>query len=140
MIHLLDTNVFMHLANEAPGHRNIERHIELAGAASLRASAITLAELRTKVLRGNGRVKRIHLAKLAAIVSKLVVEDFTVLAAEHAASIMALLEATGRRNTWPDVLIAGHAASAGYRLVTDDAALLRTPGLDAVNWRLSAME
>jgi predicted nucleic acid-binding protein len=48
LIHLLDTNVFMHLANEAPGHRNIERHIEVAGAASLRASAITLAELRSK--------------------------------------------------------------------------------------------
>jgi hypothetical protein len=29
-----------------------------------------LAELRTKVLRGEGRVKKIHLAKLAVIVSK----------------------------------------------------------------------
>ena len=104
MIHLLDTNVFMHVANEVPGHRNIEQHIAFAGAASLRASAITLAELRTKVLRGYGRFKKIHLAKLAVIVSKLVVEDFTVLAAEHAASIMALLEATGRRNTWPDLI------------------------------------
>ena len=61
-------------------------------------------------------------------------------AAEHAASIMALFDATGRRNIWPDVLIAGHAANAGYRLVTDDAALLRTPGLDAVNWRLPAAQ
>lgn len=131
---MLDTNVFMHLANEADGYLNIERHFEEASASNLRASAITLAELRNKVLRGEGRVKKHRLEKLAVIVSKLVVEDFTAAHAERAALIMSNLQAIGKRNEWPDVLIAGQAAASGYTLVTGDAALLATPGLSAVSW------
>lgn len=136
MIFLLDTNVFMHLANQSAGHQNIERHMARAGANSLRLSAIALAELRTKILRGAGRVKKANLERLTIIVNSMQVEDFTSAAAESAAVIMNGLEAIGARNEWPDVLIAGQAANAGYTLVTDDSALLATAAVKSVNWRL----
>ena len=126
----------MHLANQAVGHLNIERRLATVGAENLILSAIALAELRTKILRGAGRVQKDRLERLAVIVSSMKVEPFTQAAAERAALIMAHLETIGKRNEWPDVLIAGQAAAAGYRLVTDDAALLATPGIDTVNWRL----
>lgn len=107
-----------------------------AGANSLRLSAIALAELRTKILRGAGRVKKANLERLTIIVNSMQVEDFTSAAAESAAVIMNGLEAIGARNEWPDVLIAGQAANAGYTLVTDDSALLATAAVKSVNWRL----
>ena len=136
MIYLLDTNVFLHLANRSLGHENIEWHMSEAGADYLRLSAVTLAELRNKILRGPGRVKQERLAYLNVIVASMRVEDFTAAAAERAAQIMTQLEASGTRNEWPDVLIAGQAAESAYTLVTDDAALLNTPGVASVNWRL----
>lgn len=135
MIYLLDTNVFLHLANRVAGHEHIERHMTDAGANSLRLSAISLAELRNKILRGTGRIKQERLAYLNIIVASMRVESFTAAAAERAAQIMAHLEAVGRRNEWPDVLIAGQAAESGYTLVTDDAAMLATPDVISVNWR-----
>ena len=107
-----------------------------AGANSLRLSAVALAELRTKILRGAGRVKKANLERLTIIVNSMRVEDFTSADAERAAHIMSGLEAAGMRNEWPDVLIAGQAANAGYTLVTDDSALLATATVKAVNWRL----
>lgn len=126
----------MHLANQSAGHQNIERHMAAAGANSLRLSAIALAELRTKILRGAGRVKQANLERLTIIVNSMQVDDFTRADAECAAQIMSGLEAIGMRNEWPDVLIAGQAANAGYTLVTDDSALLATVTVKAVNWRL----
>ena len=126
----------MHLANQSTGHQNIERHMAAAGANSLRLSAVALAELRTKILRGAGRVKKANLERLTIIVNSMRVEDFTSADAERAAHIMSGLEAAGMRNEWPDVLIAGQAANAGYTLVTDDSALLATATVKAVNWRL----
>lgn len=126
----------MHLANQSAGHQNIERHMAAAGADSLRLSAVALAELRTKILRGEGRVKKANLERLTIIVDSMQVEDFTSADAERAAIIMNGLEAIGARNEWPDVLIAGQAANAGYTLVTDDSALLATAAVKSVNWRV----
>ena len=39
MIYLLDTNVFMHLANQADGHLNVERRMATTRAASMRISS-----------------------------------------------------------------------------------------------------
>lgn len=136
MIYLLDTNVFMHLANKSAGHENIERHMAHTGADHLRLSAIALAELRTKILRGEGRVKKENQNRLKVIVDNMQVQDFTRADAECAAVIMSGLEAIGTRNEWPDVMIAGQAANAGYTLVTDDSALLATAAVKSVNWRL----
>ncbi len=131
---MLDTNVFLHLANERRGYEGIERNMADVGADALRLSAVALAELRTKILRGASRVKKVHLERLSVIVASMQVEAFTQAAAERAAHIMAHLEATGRRNEWPDVLIAGQASESGYTLVTNDKALLATRGVKSADW------
>ena len=71
MIYLLDANVFMHVANKASGYLLLEQRIIDTGAASLRISAVTLAELRFKLLRGEGRVKKESLEALALIVGRV---------------------------------------------------------------------
>lgn len=106
------------------------------GVARMRLSAIAFTELRHKVLTGAGRVRAVRLERLSVIISGIEVEPYGVEAAEQSAQIMARLEAHGKRNEWPDIMIAGHAKAAGYRLVTNDKALLMTPELDTVNWLL----
>jgi tRNA(fMet)-specific endonuclease VapC len=135
LIYSLDTNVVLHLANQSEGAERIERRMRQVRADNMRLSAVGFAELRFKILAGEGRVKAAHLARLEAIVSTLEVEPFTMEGADCAASIMQQLQPVGRRNEWPDVLIAGHAKAAGHMLVTDDASLLAVPGLRTVNWR-----
>lgn len=139
MIYLLDANVFMHVANKASGYLRLEQCIIDAGAASLRISAVTLAELRFKLLRGEGRVKKESLQALALIVGRVKVEPFTARAAECAALVMHALERGGKVNNWPDVMIAGQSIAARRVLVTDDAALLALPQVKAENWRASSL-
>lgn len=135
MIYLLDTNVIMHLANEVAGSEGIERNMRAVGVAHMRLSAIAFTELRHKVMSGAGRVKAVRLERLRVIVEGMTVEPYTVAAAEFAAQLMTDLQATGKRNEWPDIMIAGHAIASGYTLVTDDAALLSIQSVKAVNWR-----
>ena len=86
-------------------------------------------------MSGAGRVKAMHLERLRVIVEGMTVEPYTLAAAEYAAQLMTDLQATGKRNEWPDIMIAGHDMASGYRLVTDDAALLSIQSVKAVNWR-----
>ena len=132
---MLDTNVLLHFVNEAAGHLDIERKMRLVRTDNMRLSTIGFTELRHKILAGPGRVKKARLERLAAVVASIDVLPFYIDAAERAAQLMTLLKVSGKSNNWPDVMIAGHAAAAGHTLVTDDAALLKTPGIRAVNWR-----
>ena len=97
--------------------------------------SVTLAELRFKILRGEGRVKKEKLQALTLIVGRVRVDPFTARAAESAALVMHTLERAGKVNGWPDVMIAGQSISDRRVLVTDDAALLQLPQVKAENWR-----
>ena len=133
---MLETNVFMHVANRAIGYLNIiERLAEQTGQISI--SAVVAFELHHKLVRQ--KVGRAQLEALRRAVAPFPVSDFTLAAAQHAAEIRATLEAAGRPISNLDSMIAGHARAAQLVLVTDnEREFERVPKLAVENWRRAA--
>lgn len=132
MIHLLDANVLVHLANRVPGAGRIEARLLQQPRSGVRLSAATAHELRYMVLRS--KASRAHVAALGALLRQFPVEDFDLPAAHAAADVRAQLEAVGRPIGIFDMLLAGHARRLGAVLVTDDEDFDRVPGLRVENW------
>ena len=59
---------------------------------------------------------------------------FDAAAAEHAGEIRATLATAGIPIGGNDVLIAGHARSAGLAVVTNTREFARVPGLEVLDW------
>ena len=134
MRYLLDTNTCI----AAMRHHTLvlQRMAEVAPA-DCAMSSITSYELFTGVEKCADPAK--ELAKvdlLLATISELVFDGG---AAREAGRIRALLESQGCMIGAYDVLLAGHARSAGLTLVTANTAeFSRVPGLKLEDWHLTA--
>lgn len=102
-------------------------------AEQLAASTIVLSELHCGI-ENSARPEQ-NLAVMESFAARLEVLDFDASAAAHSGQIRATLKRAGQRIGSHDVLIAGHARSAGLTLVTNNAAVFgRVPGLMTENW------
>ena len=135
MKYLLDSNVFMHVANGSAGADRIEARIFEVGASQCLINAVITAELRYKVETGAGRVRKPSLEMLAEMLADVTCVELTCAAGHEAGEIRAELHRLGRPIGLPDALIAGHARERGLILVSDNVKEFeRVPGLLWENW------
>ncbi len=127
---LLDTDVCIALLNKDERVRpRLERHAP----SKLRLSAITLAELRFGIAKSrDSRRAQFNLRWLLARVGAVPFDDA---ASERYGTLRALLERRGSPIGPLDTLIAAHALSLGWVLVTHNTAeFRRVPGLKVEDW------
>lgn len=128
--YMLDTNLCIRLLRDRPkGLR--QRFNENADALCI--STIILAEL----LHGaeKSAVPAKHRSVVENFAARLVVLPFDEAAAAHAANIRAVLERKGLPIGGYDLLIAGHARSAGLAVITGNLReFTRVDGLIAEDW------
>jgi tRNA(fMet)-specific endonuclease VapC len=127
---MLDTNLCVRLLRDRPqGLRNRFN----AEAANLCISSIALYEL----LYGAAKSARPehNRSEVENFVSRIAVLDFDDDAASHAGEIRASLQAQGKLIGAYDLLIAGHARSRGFLLVTGNLdEFRRVDGLRCEDW------
>jgi len=128
--YLLDTNICIYVLRHRPGHVRdaFNRH-----AAHLATSTVVLGEL----LYGaeKSAYPERNLEQVEQFMARIEVLPFDDAAASHFGSIRAELERGGTPIGAYDLMIAGHARSAGLRLVTNnEKEFARVPGLLVENW------
>lgn len=129
---MLDANICIHVLRDRPAHMKARFKSE---AHNLVISTIVLHEL----YYGAQRSARpdFHRAKVEAFASQLLIADFDIAAADHAADIKAQLAANGALIGPNDLLIAGHARSLGMKLVTGNLReFTRVEGLRSEDWQI----
>lgn len=128
--YLLDTNICIYaLKHQYPQLQALfNRRAE-----QLAISTVVLSELNYGA-ENSSRPEQ-NLAVIESFAARLEVLDFDASAAAHSGQIRATLKRAGQPIGSYDVLIAGHARSAGLTLVTNNAAEFgRVPGLMTENW------
>jgi tRNA(fMet)-specific endonuclease VapC len=127
---LLDTNIISDLLRHPDGQ--VARHIARVGEEAVCTSIIVAAELRF----GAAKKRSPQLtARVEGVLSRLKLIPFGAPADKTYAELRARLEAAGEPIGANDTLIAAHALSLGYALVTDnEREFSRVPGLTVVNW------
>ena len=127
---MLDANLCIRVLRNRP--QSIAARFQQE-AQSLSLSTIVLHELRY----GADRSARpaFHHEQVDGFVAQLTVYDFDANAAHHAADIKAKLAANGQIIGPNDLLIAGHARSLGYKLITGNLSeFRRVEGLLCEDW------
>ncbi|MEF0944062.1 tRNA(fMet)-specific endonuclease VapC [Rhizobium sp. BR 362] len=129
--YMLDTILCIRLLRDRPkGFR--DRFNENADALCI--STIILNELLYRAEKSADPVK--HRSNVENFAARLVILQFDEAAAAHAANIRAVLERKGQMIGGYDVLIAGHARSAGLSIITGNLReFTRVDGLIAEDWR-----
>lgn len=128
--YMLDTNICIYaLKHQYPQLQALfNRRAE-----QLAISTVVLSELNYGA-ENSSRPEQ-NLAVIESFAARLEVLDFDASAAAHSGQIRATLKRAGQPIGSHDVLIAGHARSAGLTLVTNNAAEFgRVPGLMTENW------
>jgi tRNA(fMet)-specific endonuclease VapC len=127
---LLDTDVCIAIINR---DERMRAHLERHAPASLRMSAITLAELRFGVAKSVSKKRSTF--NLRALLAKVSALPFDGEATERYGELRALLERRGSPIGPLDTLIAAHALSLGFTLATHNTAeFRRVPGLKIDDW------
>jgi tRNA(fMet)-specific endonuclease VapC len=133
MIWMLDTNILVYFTNRKPGFEKIARRMSGRSPGEVRLSAITLAELRFGIERGEFRKE--NKTALDGLLEFLQVDDFPTGAAQDFGEIRAALLSGGKPIGPYDLLIAAHARHIGAVLVTNnEREFRRVPGLSVQNW------
>lgn len=127
---LLDTNIVSDLVRQPRG-RAAERIADV-GESAICTSIVVAAELRYGAAKkGSARLT----AQLEQVLGAIDVLPFEAPADQIYGRIRTQLEAAGRLIGGNDMLIAAHALSLGYAVVTDnEAEFRRVEGLEVVNW------
>jgi tRNA(fMet)-specific endonuclease VapC len=133
MRNLLDTNICIAVMRH---HATVVKRLAATIPADCAISSITSYELFTGVEKcADPAIELAKVSELLATITELV---FDGEAARDAARIRAALEAQGCMIGPYDVLLAGHARSAGLTLVTANTAeFARVPGLKLENWHFA---
>jgi len=133
MTWMLDSNILVYLTNRKPGFEKIARRMSGRSPGEVRLSAITLAELRYGIEKGEFRTQ--NKAALEGLLELLQVDDFPAAAAQDFGEIKAHL-LSGSKTIGPyDLLIAAHARQIDAVLVTNnEREFSRVPGLSLQNW------
>lgn len=133
MIWMLDTNILVYLTNRKPGFEKIARRMSGRSPGEVRLSAITLAELRFGIEKGEFRAQ--NKAALESLLELLQVDDFPAAAAQDFGEIRAHLLSQGKTIGPYDLLIAAHARQIDAVLVTNnEREFSRVPRLSLQNW------
>ena len=131
MRYMLDTNICIYAIKHKPAevfHRLMEHD-----PSDICISSITYGELMHGVEKSRAKEKN-HLA-LLLMLSGIEIVDFDSTAAEHYGKIRADLEHSGEPIGVMDTLIAAHARSMGYTVVTNNTReFTRVTGLKIENW------
>lgn len=131
MIYMLDTNICIYAIKRKPEQvlSRIKENIDKG----LCISSITLAELEHGVAKSNYPEKnRVALIKFLSILNVL---PFDEAAAREYGNICATLQKQGTPIGTMDMLIAGHARSKGYTIVTNNVREFnRVADLSVENW------
>ena len=131
MIFMLDTDICIYIIKQKPA--GVLKRLESLQPGQLAMSAITFAELM------NGAKKSQHvkanLQKLNALGELLDIRPFDKQAAVSYGDVRSGLEKRGETTGGNDLLIAAHALSLGWTLVTNnEREFSRVKGLKLVNW------
>jgi tRNA(fMet)-specific endonuclease VapC len=128
--YMLDTNICIYALRHS--HPKL-RELFNRRAEQLCISTVVLSELYFGVEKSSRPDE--NLAVMESFAARLEVLPFDVVAAAHAGQVRAALARAGQPIGAYDVMIAGHARSAGLALVTnDEAEFRRVPGLLVENW------
>lgn len=127
---LLDTNIVIFALRRSPGP--LRDHLR-AESDRLAISTITVSELAYGAEKSaDANANRRAVGQFLALARVL---PFDASAAQHAGEVRARLAAAGTPIGGYDVLIAGHARSAGLTVVTNNTREFeRVPGLEVVDW------
>jgi hypothetical protein len=131
MRYMLDTNICIYIIKNKPKKVIIE--LKRHKPSEICVSAITYAEL-TYGVEKSMAVEKNRLA-LALLFSNIEVLDFDIKAAIHYGKIRVYLEKQGTPIGPLDMMIAAHAISLGYTVVTNNIKeFQRVPDLKLENW------
>lgn len=131
MRYMLDTNICIYIIKNKPKKVIIE--LKRHKPSEICVSAITYAEL-TYGVEKSMAVEKNRLA-LALLFSNIEVLNFDIKAAIHYGKIRAYLEKQGTPIGPLDMMIAAHAMSLGYTVVTNNIKEFeRVPDLKLENW------
>ena len=131
MRYMLDTNICIYLIKHKPPQ--VFEKLQEHNPDEICISAITYAELVHGVEKSKA-VDRNRLA-LTILLSNIEILDFDMNAAEEYGRIRADLEKKGTPIGPLDMMIAGHAKSLGYTVVTNNVGeFKRVEGLQHENW------
>ena len=131
MRYMLDTNICIYLIKHKPPQ--VFEKLQEHNPDEICISAVTYAELVHGVEK-NKAVERNRLA-LTILLSNIEILDFDMKAAEEYGRIRADLEKKGTPIGPLDMMIAGHAKSLDYTIVTNNVGeFKRVEGLQYENW------
>lgn len=131
MRYMLDTNICIYAIKKKP--EQVFRHLQEHDPSELCISSVTYAELAHGVEKSQA-VEKNRLA-LALLLANIEIMSFDSLAAESYGKIRADLEKRGTPIGPLDMMIAGHAKSLNYTVVTNNTKEFeRVDGLKLENW------
>lgn len=131
MRYMLDTNICIYLIKHKP--LQVFEKLQEHNPDEICISTVTYAELVHGVEKSKA-VERNRLA-LTILLSNIEILDFDMKAAEEYGRIRADLEKKGTPIGPLDMMIAGHAKSLGYTIVTNNVGeFKRVEGLQYENW------
>ncbi len=131
MRYMLDTNICIYLIKHKPPQ--VFEKLQEHNPDEICISAVTYAELVHGVEKSKA-VERNRLA-LTILLANIEILDFDMKAAEEYGRIRADLEKKGTPIGPLDMMIAGHAKSLGYTVVTNNVGeFKRVEGLQYENW------
>ena len=131
MRYMLDTNICIYIIKNKP--KKVIMELKRHKPSEICVSAITYAEL-TYGVEKSMAVEKNRLA-LALLFSNIEVLNFDIKAAIHYGKIRAYLEKQGTPIRPLDMMIAAHAMSLGYTVVTNNIKEFeRVPDLKLENW------
>ena len=131
MRYMLDTNICIYAIKHKP--ESVFRQLQKMSPEDICISSVTYAELVHGVEKSSA-IERNRLA-LSLLLSNIEIMSFDVNAADAYGKIRADLERNGTPIGPLDMMIAGHALSLGYTVVTNNTKeFSRVDGLKIVNW------
>ena len=131
MKHMLDTNICIYAIKHKP--EKVFQKLQTVDPQDVCVSSVTYAELVHGVEK-SAAVEKNRLA-LSMLLANIEILDFDVDAADCYGKIRANLEKKGTPIGPLDMMIAGHAMSMGYTVVTNNVKeFSRVPDLKIENW------
>ena len=131
MRYMLDTNICIYVIKHKP--EKVFRKLQETDPEDVCISSVTYAELACGVEKSNAVEK--NRVALTTLLAKLEILDFDVAAADEYGKVRADLEKRGMPIGPLDMMIAGHARSLGYTLVTNNMKeFSRVRDLKTENW------
>ncbi len=131
MKYMLDTNICIYIIKKK--YKNILNKIRTIESGNICISSVTYAELVYGIEKSQKKEK--NRVALLSLLSNIDVLDFDMSASDNYGLIRAELEKKGTPIGPLDTMIAAHASSLGYILVTNnEKEFLRVSNLTVENW------